>query len=106
MVEETTTGHYQDEDTKQFYEHESLNAEGIGYIVLFMTFMLIVLLVCITGLAVTSRCCQGSEVKLVSNSYRNSRYVTGGVNDKYAEGGREEIRRISEEEEGVSESRV
>ena len=105
MVEEATAGFYHDEDNKPFYEQESLNADRIGYIAFFMTFMLIVLLVCITGITVTSRWCRGREVKFSSNNYENNTEVAGGINGDYLEGGGIRIEHTFLESE-LSESRV
>ena len=49
---------------------DPFNAEDFGYAVVLTTFILIVVLVCLVGLAITSPCCcRGSQVSLLSINY-------------------------------------
>jgi hypothetical protein len=69
---------YQDQDNRnsRLYQKDSFTAEEFGYAVVLTTFILIVVLVCIVGLAITSPCCcRGRRVNLLSSRYQKASYV-------------------------------
>ena len=64
--------YHQDNENSLLYEKDSFTAEDFGYAVILTTFILIVVLVCIVGLAITTPCCcRGNKVHLCSSSYPN-----------------------------------
>ena len=70
-LEELETYHDQDIGNSQLYDKDSFTAEQFGYGLVLTTFIVIVVLVCIVGIAITApcSCCRGSRVNLLSINY-------------------------------------
>ena len=69
-LEELETFHSEIRDSQLNINDSTFSAEEFGYAIILITFVLIVLLVCLVGITITSPCCcQGSPVNLLSLNY-------------------------------------
>ena len=83
-LEDLETFHANDIRNSQLNIKDStFSAEEFGYAIILITFVLIVLLVCLVGITITSPCCcHGNQVNLLSLNYlqRESSCVLNIVN--------------------------